>query len=85
MLHLAMLGAFATLLMKSTKAFIDGFLIEVKDLCHPPSYRYKAYCHFIWICVDMNTALVAQIDQVWSEFETYEVSLKTFPGKRECG
>lgn len=85
MLHLAMLGAFATLLMKSTKAFIDGFLIEVNDLCHPPSCRYKAYCHFIWICVDMNTALVAQIHQVRSEFETYEVSLKTFPGKRECG
>lgn len=69
------------------KAFIDGFLIEINDLCHPPSYRYKAYryCHFIWIYVDMNMALLAQIYQVWSEFETYEVFLKTFPGKRECG
>lgn len=34
---------------------------------------------------DMNMTLVAPIHQVWSEFETYEVSLKTFPGKRECG
>lgn len=78
-----MLRVFATLLMNSTKAFSDGFLLEVKDMCHPPSYRYKA-C-FIWIYVDMNMALVAQVHQVWSEFETYEVSLKTFPGKREYG
>lgn len=85
MLHLAMLGVFSTLLMNFTKAFIDGFLTEINDLCHPPSYRYKAYCHFIWIYIDMNMALVAQMHQVWSEFETYEVSLKTFQRKRECG
>lgn len=30
-----MLGVFTTLLMNCTKAFIDGFFIEINDLCHP--------------------------------------------------
>lgn len=57
-------------LINSTNPFIDGFFTEINNLCGPSSYRYIAYCHFIRIYVDMNTALVAPIHQVWNKFET---------------